>query len=67
MDPKEFLKMSNEEIKKKFKNFDFIFSLKQKIEEKTDEDKTNAILKKFKACPKCKMLVDKFDGYIRNF
>lgn len=62
MDPSDFLKMSDEDIRKRFKNHDFAFVIKRKIEEKSEEDKTKEILKNFQKCPKCKMLVDKFDG-----
>lgn len=66
IDPHAFLKLSDEEIKKRFKNHDFVISIRQKIEEKSDEDKTMAILKNYQKCPKCKILVDKYDGYTRD-
>jgi hypothetical protein len=66
MDPKDLLKMTEEELRARFKNYDQVALLKKKVEKVTrkweEDDQEKKFMSKFVPCPKCRAPIDKVEG-----
>ncbi len=55
--------MTEDEIKKAFKNADHVIMLRKKASELIPSNE-QALILKYKPCPKCKARIDKYAGYM---
>lgn len=58
----ELLKLTDEQIRARFKDAKFVLELKQKTAAAIGEDAVEKMLRKYVACPKCRAPIDKFEG-----
>ena len=59
----QLLKMSDEEMRIRFKNFEQVRVIKKEVEKEKEKENLNGFMKKYKICPKCKAPIEKFVGY----
>ena len=58
--------MTEAEIRARFKDSDFVLKLKKKTVENEDDTVLKKFLHKYLRCPKCKIPIEKIDGYVNQ-
>lgn len=59
----DLINMTEEQIRERFKDSSFIMKLKNESKETIDMEKINDFMSKYLKCPKCKIPIEKIEGY----
>lgn len=59
----DLMRMDEAEIRRRFRNHEFVLQLKKKSDDAQNSDSVKKLLKNFVRCPDCRIPIEKLEGY----